>query len=128
MSASSPRPAPGTLRPGQLTIEVMPDGDVLTLRLRGEFDLASVPAVDEAVLAARTIPRRLIIDLSELTFIDSSGIHLLLRTQRHVGGRLSLRPGPPAVQRVLALTKVADQFTFETDPPVPAHGSRRCSG
>ena len=49
------------------------------------------------------LPVRLTVDLSELTFTDSSGIAVLLRTWRHVqeiGGRMLVTGAPDQARRV----------------------------
>jgi len=49
---------------------------------------------------------QVIVDLAGLTFVDSSGVHLIARAEercRTTAKRLGLRPGPPQIQRVFAL-------------------------
>ncbi len=94
---------------------MLADRDATILLLRGELDLGSAPVLEQALREAEDGRGRLVVDLSELSFIDSTGIHLLLKAHLRTDGRLSLRPGPPEVQRVLAVTKVADRFHFEDD-------------
>ncbi|MGH9224377.1 MAG: STAS domain-containing protein [Acidimicrobiales bacterium] len=77
------------------------------LRLQGELDIATVGALDEAVesLAALGLPT-VVVDVSALTFIDSSGLHrlvVLLKRQREHGGEVVLRAPPPQVVRVLEI-------------------------
>ena len=86
--------------------------------LRGELDLAAVELVEEEMraIAAADGPV-LVLDLSGLEFIDSTGIHLLLRLHADSeasGNRLRVVPGPPAVQRVLELTGVDEHLPFIT--------------
>ncbi len=53
------------------------------LRVRGELDIATVPRLAECVvaeLAAR--PRSLVVDLTDTTFMDSSGARELVRAAR----------------------------------------------
>ena len=57
----------------------------------------------------------MVLDLSRLTFMDSSGVHLLVTTQQAAAGRgirFSLVRGPAIVTRVLALTGMQDRFEF----------------
>lgn len=115
MSSSRGSAPPSSPRPGELTIDVLADRDATILLLRGELDLGSAPVLEQALREAEDGRGRLVVDLSELSFIDSTGIHLLLKAHLRTDGRLSLRPGPPEVQRVLAVTKVADRFHFEDD-------------
>jgi anti-sigma B factor antagonist len=76
--------------------------------LHGDFDLAGVARFERTMQAALArSPRRLVLDLSGLRFLDSSGIHALARTRTEAAARgleLELRSAPPAVHRVAALT------------------------
>ena len=79
-----------------------------TVLVTGDLDLASVPALEAQILAAlETRPGHLIIDLSDVSFIDSSGVHLLERIRREARERgvalTAVAPTGPA-RRVFALT------------------------
>lgn len=101
---------------GQLAIQTGHDDDTVVLALAGELDLPVVPLVRDAVARALQEPQeRLIIDLTGLTFIDSSGLHSLLhadRRCRETGRVLIIRPGPPNVQKVFELTNTLDCLPF----------------
>jgi anti-sigma B factor antagonist len=59
---------------------------------------------------------RVVLDLRRLTFIDSTGLNLMLRygtAARSAGLGFGLIPGPPAVQRIFEVTNTADLFDFE---------------
>ncbi len=58
----------------------------LTVALRGELDHhAARPLMERiAMLVEQTLPSKLILDLKELTFMDSSGIAVILRAKRHM--------------------------------------------
>jgi anti-sigma B factor antagonist len=103
--------------PGQLAIDTATEDDAVVLSLRGELDLTSAPLFERQLLAAEAgNPRRMIIDLSRLEFMDSTGLRALLiaRERAHENGHgLALRRGPRQVQRVLELTKTLDAFEFE---------------
>jgi anti-anti-sigma factor len=54
-----------------------------SLRVRGELDVATVPRLTEAVTdVLESAPAALVVDLSETTFLDSSGARQLARTAR----------------------------------------------
>jgi anti-sigma B factor antagonist len=109
--------APDTPIPGQLQIESAPRGDTIVVSLRGELDLTSTPVFERELRAAEeTSPRRVVIDLSGLEFMDSTGLRALLLARDRAqsdGHELALRRGPRQVQRVLELTKTAEAFEFE---------------
>lgn len=95
---------------------VTPDGDQVLIAPRGELDMATVGAVEAELRRAHGAGfRNILLDLSGLSFMDSSGLHLMMRwTEESArdGFRFELEPGPPAVQRVFELAAVADDLPF----------------
>jgi anti-sigma B factor antagonist len=84
------------------------------VQLHGELDLGTVGAVERAVqeLHAQAV-RSVVLDLRELTFIDSSGLRLLLRLDadaRANGFDFALVEGDGPVRRLLELTNLTDDF------------------
>ena len=102
---------------GDFVLEAQPDGDAVTVVLAGEFDLAMADPIRKALTRAMREPRaRLILDLSGVTFIDSSGLHIILDAYevcRDGGPRLIIRPGPPCVQQVFEVTNLLNYLPFE---------------
>lgn len=92
--------------------------DTIEVVLSGELDLSGTPRLKQELTRALErlarggdMPVRLVIDLQELTFIDSSGIHVLITTKRRCsqhGIELSLQLGETQVRRVLSLAGVAE--------------------
>jgi len=89
---------------------------VPVLALYGELDLASRPVLDGELLDAQsTGTADLVVDLSQLAFIDVSGLHALLdaHARAHaLGHQLLLVRGPRAVQRLFLLTGTDQIFRF----------------
>jgi len=87
----------------------------LTLRLRGDFDYgggSTFLAARERVLAEQ--PAACVLDLSEVEFLDSTGLGLMLSLAKEyseTGGKLVLVPSEP-VSRVLELTRLDGVFTI----------------
>ena len=84
------------------------EADVVTLLARGEVDRMTVPALDRA-LEDVAQPIDLVIDLSEVTLLDTSGVGFLIRTHKHlsqIGGRLSIVAGSGAPRRILDTTRL----------------------
>jgi anti-anti-sigma factor len=81
-----------------------PTGAVATVLVRGELDLASAADLRAAIAtAAAAQPQRLVIDLSAVTFVDSSGLGAIaggLRAQRPHAGSLEVRGAKPGVRRI----------------------------
>jgi anti-anti-sigma factor len=98
------------VRDDLVDMKVEQRGAVVVARVAGELDLASAPQTGEQIEAAvPSSARGLVVDFSELDFIDSSGIAMLFNLARRLGGRRQeLRvvtvPGEP-VSRVLDLVE-----------------------
>ena len=103
-----------------LTIEEYEPGAV-RFALRGELDLAHAYSFDEELRTVEaTHPGTVVIDLRELTFLDSCGLARLLaarRRARRLGHRLLLVRGSAAVQRLFALAAVDEAFEMVSDVP-----------
>jgi len=86
-------------RPAKVTIDATADGPAaMVVRIGGELDMASIPEVDlELEPIIRAAPERLVFDLSGVTFMDSSGIAMLLRTSAKVAFVQVRDPSPPVL-------------------------------
>jgi anti-anti-sigma factor len=95
-------------------------GDSAVVRLVGELDLAEVvPLQAEFDRLCSNGLGRLTVDLRELEFLDSTGLHVLMRLRSRCESQqlpLTLVPGPPSVQRLFQITGTDDHFTFEPAP------------
>jgi anti-sigma B factor antagonist len=84
-------------------------------RVLRALDLATSDAVESALCSALDEGAGVRLDLSEVTFLDSSGMRGMLRAFRLAQERnvvFEVVPGPPAVQRVLHITGVDARLTF----------------
>jgi anti-anti-sigma factor len=108
--------AAGLLRVGRLTIRLDRDRDVHRIAVEGELDLATADDLERELLRVEASAAQVIlVDLSGLSFIDSTGVRLLLSAHarsRADGNRLALLRGPAAVQRVFELTGILDVLPF----------------
>lgn len=86
------------------------------LALAGELDLlAAVPVAEELLRLEAAGPDPITLDLSGLTFVDSSGVELLLEAGRRAaatGRDLRVRRGPQPVHRVFELTRTDAALPF----------------
>jgi anti-sigma B factor antagonist len=91
------------LRPyRRLTIEPRQDGDRLVLRARGEIDINSVHTLKQALeRSAAGSASEVIVDLTDVEFMDSTGLTALLAAQRDGVPGLALVCPPGPVRRVL---------------------------
>jgi anti-anti-sigma factor len=91
------------------------DGDLgaAVLKLHGELDVASCAALQDELEGLST-NELVVVDLSDLEFIDSSGIGILVKANQQAakqGRRFALVKGAGQVAELLALTGLADQLT-----------------
>jgi anti-sigma B factor antagonist len=89
---------------------------VHTLALRGELDMAAVPSLEAEVrhLCANGA-RGITLDLSGLSFIDSTGLAAIVLVSRlchKAGCAFELVRGPRAVQRLFEITGLAGELPF----------------
>lgn len=94
-----------------LSIASERDGDVHTLGLTGEIDLANAAEVEQALRRIEaTDAEVIVVDLAGVSFIDSSGIRVLVAAAARArgGDRLVLARPTRAVLRVLRIAGVAD--------------------
>ena len=99
-----------------ITVNRHPDG--LTVTLTGEIDHHGARAMmaDLEETISTLLPRRLTLDLSGITFMDSSGIALLMRTHRRLtqlGGTLRVTQIPTQPRKVLDAAGVGRLISLE---------------
>lgn len=101
-----------------LVVESRPDGRRTVVSVSGEIDLATVDRVERVAADALASAESVALDLREVTFIDSTGLRLLLELDdlAMAGGRaLTLLPGA-TVTRLLELTGLDRRFQRAAAP------------
>jgi len=87
------------------------------LALSGELDVVSAPELELCLNEVMAEPHaRVVLDLSELAFVDSAGVSVLIKAKQDAesGGRTLVLGRPTEqVHRVFALVGLADWLTFE---------------
>ena len=90
--------------------------EAVRVRAVGALDLATVPILEAEVAELRDAGfRHLVLDLSGLGFMDSSGLRCIIELDaeaRQDGFSIALVPGPRAVQRVFELTGATALLPF----------------
>ena len=109
-------------REEQLAVEARKHRRTALVALRGELDMLTVSKVAEVIddLAPHSDGvRHLVLDLRGLTFMDSSGLHEIIRqnefarSNRH---NLAVVRGTDAIERLLDVTGVKDSLVLVDDP------------
>jgi anti-anti-sigma factor len=94
-------------------------GDTLSVAVAGAIDVASAYDFDDALRRVeRDAPDKLVLDLRRLDFMDSAGLSriIALHTRcRRARRRLTLVRGPQAIERLLALARLDDEFDVVGD-------------
>jgi anti-anti-sigma factor len=93
-------------------MEGTPTVAVLTVMISGEIDIDTCDAMRDAIRAGRRCGRaHLAVDLSGVTFMDVSGIRVLLAARGQAaaaGGSLTLLAPSPAVRRLISILGLQD--------------------
>ena len=85
------------------------------VKLSGEFDISGREQADEVLASVQGAPK-IILDLSELEFIDSMGIHFVVTAHQAAetdGRELTIVRGGPEVDRIFQLVGLSDVLPFE---------------
>ena len=100
-------------RPASPTIDASVEGGTTLVRIGGELDLSSIPVVEaELEPFLRTAPEHLVFDMAAVTFMDSSGIAMLLRAAERAA-HVEVRHPSPAVQLILRATGLSEVLHVE---------------
>lgn len=102
-----------------LEVTTQDSGGHVTVSLKGELDLSSVGKVEEELeRVEKDGPSVLVLDLSQLSFLDSTGLRAVVTADeraRSGGRRLVIVRGPDPVQRVFAITRLEERLEMVDD-------------
>jgi anti-anti-sigma factor len=99
-----------------------------TLLLRGELDMATVQELQGKIAETMIAGQAVIMDMAQLTFLDSNAIHCLVRTWKATGHPVVLQNTTPAVRRILALSDgegEPEAWVFDGDGLEPPAAERQ---
>jgi anti-sigma B factor antagonist len=107
------------MRPPEFDIEIRDDGVLLVVTPIGELDVATVPAVRQALGACSDSHRSAVLDLRGVTFMDSTAVRLLIEARNgDFGERFALVAPPAEVGQVLDISGVRPMFRWIDGPEV----------
>ena len=116
----------------EFRVETQTTGRLITLTVTGELDLVSSPVLErELEKAYGSDADVILIDLRRLAFMDSTGLHLLVKAHQRAeesGRRLALTRGGEQVQRLIDLTGVADVVRIVDSPEALVEADRAPDG
>jgi anti-anti-sigma factor len=96
-------------------------GDIAVVALTGELDVAGSALLEQELerVGVDHSPSALVLDLSELDFMDSTGLRLVVladQRSREDGRAFALVRGKEDVQRVFEITRMTDRLRFVDSP------------
>jgi anti-sigma B factor antagonist len=100
------------------TATVTSEGETRLVVFSGELDLAGVERARAAIAEAEDGVGMIVLDLSQLTFLDSTGLEVVLRAARRAdeaGRRLVVRKPSPYVKRLFELTAIDQSLDIVDD-------------
>jgi anti-sigma B factor antagonist len=94
--------------PGEFRVSAETGGEGALVRLSGELDIATAPHLEDELngLLDRGV-RHVTLDLAELSFMDSKGLHALVRARERLAGRqgdLVVQAPSPNARRILEIS------------------------
>jgi anti-anti-sigma factor len=102
-----------------LEVTTQDSGGHVTVSLKGELDLSSVGKVEAELKRVEAHgPSLLVLDLSQLSFLDSTGLRAVVTADeraRSDGRRFVIVRGPDAVQRVFSITRLEERLEMVDD-------------
>lgn len=95
--------------------------DIAVVALEGEIDLSAAPEAERLIAEAEARgPAQLVVDLRAVTFMDSSGLRVLLTAHRRAeenGRTFALVRGGESVDRLLEVTGLVERLVLLDEPP-----------
>jgi anti-anti-sigma factor len=99
-----------------LDLSTRPVGDRAVVTVGGEVDLETASQLgDHALDALREVSPHVVLDLSDVTFMDSTGLKVLLTVARRAelaGGSFAVAGASRTVRKILSLTGLDQTFTL----------------
>lgn len=113
----------------QVAIQIESHGDAVVVDVRGDLDLVTAPDLNDALATATDENgAAIVVDLSKVDFIDSSGLSVLVNLNRsttRAGRMLALVSAKPRVQNTFAITGLTSVLPFHDDRAAALAAVRR---
>jgi anti-sigma B factor antagonist len=98
----------------QLRLESRQESDRVVITMEGELDMANAPALQAAIESEELATAEIVVlDLQGLTFLDSTGLRVILAARElcwRRGQEFAVTPGSAQVQRLLSVTGVGEHL------------------
>lgn len=103
----------------QCGTSLSPDGGIAVLTAHGEVDIATAPVLRKALDAIPAPANTVVIDLAGVTFLDSTGLGVLIGARRKLlpsGMRMLVINASPSVWRVFKITGLVEPLQVHAAP------------
>jgi anti-sigma B factor antagonist len=105
----------------RIEVDIAIEGHLAVVTPRGELDVAGTPPLEDALAEVASEPavQGVVVDLSKLEFMDSSGLRAVVLADQRMqaeGLRFALVPGGESVQRVFELTRMTERLSWVDHP------------
>ena len=110
------------MSPKSFQVSLDDRGSVVVIRVRGEVDTATAPQMGQAIDAQLARRRRVVLDLSEVEFMDLHGLAVLMRASRRTrveGGSFAVDRPAPCVLRLFELVRLDGEIRIVSDDNRP---------
>lgn len=91
-------------------------GEVLQLKVEGRLDTTTAPELDRAITEEIDFATSLVFDFSELAYVSSAGLRVLLSAQKSMNkkkGKMVIRNVDEAIMEIFEVTGFSDILTIE---------------
>ena len=108
--------APDDIEPSSFAVDISRDGRSATVAVIGELDLATAPELLDVVASVDWGDvDELLVDLSQLQFIDAPGLRGLVGMANHIAtsSRARIIDAPPAARRLFAIVGLDGRFALD---------------
>jgi anti-sigma B factor antagonist len=103
-----------------LTITLHLENDRAVVGMEGELDMANAPLLQAKVESTELASAKtVVLDLQQLTFLDSTGLRVILAARElcwRRGQEFAVTPGSQQVQRLLSVTGVGEHLRTIAEP------------
>ena len=90
-------------------------GDCMVVKIRGDLDIVTSPQLDECLAVAGATHSRIILDLTDVDFLDTSALAVIVghwKKAEAAGGTLALAGARYRYTKTLWITGLADKLTL----------------
>lgn len=98
-----------------MTIEKNVNATTVTLKIAGRLDTTTAPELEAAIDASLSVARELVLDFTDLEYISSAGLRVLLKAQKSMqkNGSMKICNANESIMEVFEITGFADILTIE---------------